>query len=261
MRKVAFYDLSKEERRKLVEIIELEIKQDLIRGEDENIRKYASDKDTYIRRVVYKAIGKLYREQDIQRKRILEILMSMYKDENEKIRQAVVYTFGEIGKIEANKVELLDVALNDTHHSVRNAVVGALKQIGEKNPQAAIEFARKFLHHSDPKIRKMIVHGIELRGRTHPEDILPLLSELQNDSDKEVRKMIIHVIGQISYKEGCLEKVVSTLKEWENRELVKLATEEILEVHRRYKKFSAKSYEEAKKYIEQEFEGLRCQKI
>jgi len=253
---MAFYDLPKEERRKLVKKIEVEIKQDIIRDEDENIRKYASNKDTYIRKVVYKAIGKLYREQDCKEK-ILEILMNLYKDENERIRQTVVYAFGEIGKIEGNKVELLEIALNDKHHSVRNAIVGALKQIGEKKPHAAVEFARKFLHHPDPKIRKMIVHGIELRGRTHPEDILPLLSELQSDPSKEVRKMIVHVIGQISYKEGCLEKVISALKGWKNRGLVKTATKEILEVHRRYEKFSAKSYEEAKKYIEQEFEGLR----
>lgn len=49
---------------------------------------------------------------------------------------------------------------------------------------------------------------------------------------------------QISYKNGCLEKVVSALKTWENRELVEKALKEILEVHKRYAKFSAKSYNE-----------------
>ena len=67
--------------------------------------------------------------------------------------------------------------------------------------------------------------------------------------------MVIHVIGQISYKKGCLEKVVSALKEWKDEELVKTAIKEILDVHRRYGKFSAKSFEEVKRYIEREFEG------
>ena len=70
--------------------------------------------------------------------------------------------------------------------------------MGAKNPSHTLEFARKFLHHHDPKIRREIVHGIELRGRTHPEEILPLLEELQNDPDKKVRATVIHVLGQIN---------------------------------------------------------------
>lgn len=50
--------------------------------------------------------------------------MNLYRHEDERIRQTVVYAFGEIGKIETEKVELLEIALNDKHHSVRNAVVG-----------------------------------------------------------------------------------------------------------------------------------------
>ena len=57
-------------------------------------------------------------------------------------------------------------------------------------------------------IRRAVVDGIELRGRTHPEEILPLLKEVQSDPDKKVRRRMIHVLGQISYKKGCLEKVV-----------------------------------------------------
>ena len=45
-----------------------------------------------------------------------------------------------------------------------------------------------------------------------PEEILPLLTEVQSDPDKDVRRMVIHVVGLISYKKGCLEKVVLALK-------------------------------------------------
>ncbi|WP_332634753.1 hypothetical protein [Halalkalibacter flavus] len=61
--------------------------------------------------------------------------------------------------------------------------------------------------------------------------------------------MIIHVLGQISYKEGCLEKVVQNLREWENKELVQEAIIEIIDVHQRYIDFSDKTAEEAQIYI------------
>lgn len=71
-----------------------------------------------------------------------------------------------------------------------------------------------------------------------------------------VRDMLIHVIGQISYKKGCLEKVVEHLKGWENEEVVRKAIEEILLVHIRYKNFSAISYAEARAYIEKEWHEI-----
>ena len=121
--------------------------------------------------------------------------------------------------------------------------------MGEKNPKPTLEFAKKYLHHDDPKIRQEIIHGIELRGRTHPEDILPLLKEVQNDKNRGVRKKIIHVIAQISYKKDCLEKVISDLNNWENKDLIKEAIEEIIDVHQRYAKFCSKTPTEAQEYI------------
>ena len=63
---------------------------------------------------------------------------------------------------------------------MRNAVIGSLKQMGEKDPGPVLAFARKHIHHPDPEVRREMVHGVELRGRTHPEDVLPLLEELQH---------------------------------------------------------------------------------
>jgi HEAT repeat protein len=167
-----------------------------------------------------------------------------------KVRQTSVYALGEIGKKDAESIiKILEKALIDKHHAVNNAVIGALKQMGQKNPVPTIKFASKHLHDDDPMVRRQIIHGIELRGRNHPNEVLPLLKELQYEENKKVRNMIIHVIGQISYKTGSLEKVIDSLKSWNNRELVCESAEEILNVHARYK-FSARSPEDAKKYIE-----------
>jgi len=78
--------------------------------------------------------------------------------------------------------------------------------------------------------------------------VLPLLEEVQDEDNRNGRKMIIQVLGQISYKEGCLEKVAAALKSWHNQEIVKDTLPHIIEVHRRYP-FSIKTPEEAEKYL------------
>src|SRR6185436_1544028 len=96
-----------------------------------------------------------------------------------------------------------------------------------------IEWSRTYLHHPDKEIRREVCHGIELRGRTHPQDILHLLRELQDDKTKRVRWTLVHVIGQVSYKKGCLETVIKDILTWENKQLIADAIEEIIDVHHR----------------------------
>lgn len=253
---MGFYDLSKKERQKLVDKIQNEIL-NIIKEDNthlnnvipENILGYASDNDTYIRKIVYTAMGRIYFDVNDLKPKVLEILNLMLNNENELVRQTSVYSYGEIGKKDPSDVmDKFEIALNDKNHKVRNAVIGALKQMGQKNPGPTFKFARKHLHDDNPEIRREIVHGIELRGRTHPEDVLPLLMELQDEDVAEVRKMVIHVLGQISYKKGCLEKVISSLNQWKNISLVHEALDEIIEVHKRYK-FAVKTPEEAEEYI------------
>ena len=100
-------------------------------------------------------------------------------------------------------------------------------------------------------MRREICHGIELRGRTHPQDILPLLKMLQHDSEKRVRNTLVHVLGQISYKKGCLKTVINELNSWSNKILISDAIDEIIDVHseKRYAKFTALTQEEVKIYI------------
>lgn len=248
---MGFYDNSKEERKKISEHIENLIYDDYEKGRYVNITMFSLDKDTYIRKIVYLSTGKIYKNNSSLRQNILGMLDVLLNNENEYIRQTVVYSLGEIGKVDADKVlGLLEKALHDEHHSVRNAVIGALKQMGKINPEPTLEFARKFYNHEDSEVRRQVIHGIELRGRTHPEEVLPILYKAQNEKNPRVRKMVIHVLGQISYQKGCLEKVIKSIKDWENKDLLYDTIKEILEVHERYEKFSAKTPEEAKEYIE-----------
>ena len=143
----------------------------------------------------------------------------------------------------------MEKGLFDENASVRNAVIGSIKKMGEKNPRPVLAWTKKYLHHADKEIRREICHGIELRGRTHPEDILPMLKELQFDKTRRVKNTLVHVLGQISYKKGCLEKVITDLKSWQNKEVVQLAIDEIIDVHDRYKDFAVLSQQEAINYI------------
>ena len=253
---MGYYDLSKNERQELVKKIELEILNCLKKDENKKIYEYSSNSDTYIRKNAYLALGRIYKENDDQKVKILRLLGEMLKSDNERIRQTSVYALGEIGKNDADIIiNILEEALEDESPKIRNAVIGSLKQMGQKNPEPTIKFARKNLHHPNPEVRREMVHGIELRGRTHPEDVLPLLEELQDEQDRRVKDTIIHVLGQISYKKGCLEKVVAALKSWKNQGMVQEAIKEIVEVHKRYR-FAAKSTEETEKYIKSNFNHL-----
>jgi HEAT repeat protein len=251
---MSFYDLNKKEREALVEKINAHILAGLKTKKNKFILDYFSDEDTYIRKTGYLAIGKIYKSTKELHPEILSLLEMLFKSENEKIRQTVINAAGEIGKTDFKCIEkLMRTGLFDTHHSVRNAVIGSIKKMGEKNPKPVLAFAREFLHHENKEIRREICHGIELRGRTHPQDILPLLKELQNDKTARVRNTLVHVIGQIAYKKGCLETVIADLKQWDNKELVADAIEEIIDVHERYKDFTLKTQQEAIDYIEKNY--------
>lgn len=214
---------------------------------------YFSDQDTYIRKAAYQAVGKIYNVNLDQHPVIINQLSLLAGHENEKVRQTAVNSAGEIGMYFFDDVVwFFDKGLFDKHHSVRNAVIGSVKKMGQRNPVATIRWAKKYLHHPDKEVRREICHGIELRGRTHPQDILPLLKELQNDETARVRKTLVHVIGQISYKANCLPKVIEHLNEWENKKLVQDAADEIIDVHseKRYAKFAALTQRQAIDYID-----------
>ncbi|MFL5728466.1 MAG: HEAT repeat domain-containing protein [Cytophagaceae bacterium] len=251
---MGFYQLSKEERLKLVEQINKHMLTGIQKSNAKKLREYFSDEDTYIRKTAYLAIGKIFKEHPDLQKKIITLLDALMKEQDFKIRQTSTNAAGEIGIKEFEIVEhFFDRGLFDEHHSVRNAVIGSVKKMGNKNPKPVLKWAQRYLRHEDKEIRREICHGIELRGRTHPEDILPMLRELQHDKTARVKNTLVHVLGQIAYKKGCIEKVIAHLKTWDNRQVVEKALEEIIDVHDRYKDFAVLSQKQARDYIEKNF--------
>lgn len=247
---MSFYQLSKEERSKLVEKISKELQTEINSGKFHKTISYFSDEDTYVRKSAYLSIGRIYFANTNLQNKIIKLFDSLLKEDDFKVRQTSINAAGEIGKKEFEIVKhFFDIGLFDTHHSVRNAVIGSVKKMGEVNPKPVLKWAKRYLHHPDKEIRREICHGIELRGRTHPQDILPLLKELQHDKTLRVRKTLVHVLGQIAYRKGCLETVVEHLKTWKNEQLIQEAFEEIIDVHDRYKNFAVKTQDQAIKYI------------
>jgi len=255
---MGFYDLNKGQRLQLVDKINKDILSDIQKEKNNSITNFFSDEDTYIRKTAYLTIGRIWKGNLTLQPNILNLLDKLFKSDNEKIRQTTINAAGEIGIKEFDFVEqFFDKGLFDEHHIVRNAVIGSIKKMGEKNPIPVLKWAKKYLHHLNKEIRREICHGIELRGRTHPQDILPLLKELQFDKTARVRNTLVHVIGQIAYKKGCLETVVEHLKSWDSKELVLQALDEIVDVHNRYKDFAILTQEEAIGYIEKHYKGIR----
>ncbi|WP_190809497.1 HEAT repeat domain-containing protein [Flagellimonas sp. S3867] len=253
---MGFYNLSKEDRNKLVRLIELNILHNLQKGQQENIFKYFADEDTYIRKAGYLAIGRIYKTNAVPISTIISQLGRLLVSEHEKVRQTAVNAAGELGKTDFDAVvHFFDTGLFDEHHSVRNAVIGSIKKMGEKNPKPVLTWAKKYLHHPDKEVRREICHGIELRGRKYPQDILPLLKELEHDPTARVKNTLIHVLGQIAYKKECLATVVEALNKWGNKELVEKALHEIVDVHERYKNFAALTQSQAIAYIDNNYKG------
>ena len=251
---MSFYDLSKDKRAELVEKIKATTLSEIKKSKLKKTVEYFSDEDTYIRKSAYLSIGRIYLENDDLHKIIILILEKLLKEDNAHIRQTVINAAGEIGTTDFKIVQhFFEKGLFDKHHSVRNAVIGSIKKMSEKNPVPVLKWSQQYLYHPDKEIRREICHGIELRGRTHPQDILPLLKELQHDKTARVRTTLVHVIGQIAYKKGCLQTVIADLNTWENKALTDDAIEEIIDVHERYKNFSILTQDEAIDYIEKNY--------
>lgn len=253
---MSFYDLSKENRSKLVEEIKTHILIEIKQSKLKKMVEYFSDDDTYIRKSAYLSVGRIYFENEELRVQIISILNQLLKEDLSHIRQTVINAAGEIGKQNFEIVQhFFDKGLFDTHHSVRNAVIGSIKKMSEKNPEPVLNWSKQFLYHPDKEIRREICHGIELRGRTHPQDILPMLKVLQHDKTTRVRSTLVHVIGQIAYKKGCLKTVIADLNTWENKTLTNDAVEEIIDVHHRYRNFSVLTQEQAIDFIKKHYQN------
>lgn len=236
---MAFYDLSKEERKQKYEAIQDALYKSIQNNDLKEIEPLFDDRDTYIRKAAYLAVGKIYFSEPKILNHILGCLSNLFHNKSERVRQTVIYSCGEIAinNFECVK-EFFDKGMVDSHHSVRNAVVGAMKKAGEKNPSELLPYCKANILSPIPETRRLCCHGLELRGREHPQEIIDILKLLQFEKKKRVKDMLIHVLGQISYKKGCLFYVSEQVKSWDNKEIYELYKEEVIEVHGRYEKFS-----------------------
>src|ERR1700749_1037498 len=126
---MSFYNLPKEERVQLTEQIGKEIFSDIKSGKKKKLLIYFSDEDTYIRKVAYQAIGKIYHATDTFRIPVVIQLEELFEHENPKVRQTSINAAGEIGMKDWETIEhLMEAGLFDAHHSVRNAVIGSMKK-------------------------------------------------------------------------------------------------------------------------------------
>lgn len=238
-----YYDLTVEKRELKKQLIKDTFLKSIIEEDFDNIIYYFDDKDTYIRKVSYQAIGKLYFEYENLRGDIIKYLNKLFNNSSERVRQTVIYACGEIAVKDLYPIEdLLENVFLDIHHSVRNAVTGSLKFAGNKNSDI-LKFCDKYIESKNPEVRKLASHGLELHGRTKPQNVINILKKLQYDESIKVNQMLIHILGQISYKKGCFHYVVGELKTWENQNIFEQFKEEVIEVHGRYEKFSEFSQE------------------
>ncbi len=84
---MGFYDLSIENRRKLVLKIEREVARDLEAEEVGRVVRYASSSDTYVRRSLYFVLGRLYRDRAETRSSIWRTLEKLSEHADEQVRQ------------------------------------------------------------------------------------------------------------------------------------------------------------------------------
>ena len=256
---MSFYDVTKEERAKKTADIQFELLQALKSSTMQPFETYFEDDDIYIRKVAYLGAGRVYNAEPSLRNELLRLLDQLKLHTSELVRQTVINTAGEIGMFQFEPVQhFFDEGLFDDHHKVRNAVIGSIKKMSQKNPIPVLAWAASYMQHPEKEIRREVCHGIELRGRTHPQDVLPLLAMLQFEDTRRVRDTLVHVLGQIAYKKGCLPTVVAALQNWKDKALVKDALLEIIDVHseKRYAKFTAMTQKEVVVYIATHFPDI-----
>ena len=119
---MGFYELSKEERIKLVDKINKDIADDMSEGSVNRILRYFSDDDTYIRKVSYQAIGRIYKSNKDLKPTIIEMLRKLFHSDIAKVRQTVINAAGEIGMIDFESIQdLFNAGLFDHHQQVHRS--------------------------------------------------------------------------------------------------------------------------------------------
>ena len=97
---MGLYDLGKEQRLQLVDQINGEVLVDLQKGKSGNIVIYCSDDDTYIRKTVYLAVGKICHGIELRGRthpqNILPLLKELQFDRTARVKNTLIHVLGQI---------------------------------------------------------------------------------------------------------------------------------------------------------------------
>lgn len=96
-------ELPKEAKEKFIEVLTSEIELDLARGTYENIRKYASDTDEFVRTNTYLILGKYFSTHIQLKEKVYLAVDQLLRDANSQIRQTAVLAFSEMMKFDPKR--------------------------------------------------------------------------------------------------------------------------------------------------------------
>lgn len=126
---MAFYDLTRDERKLKYINIENNISKAVKNKELREIKAQFDHHDTYFRKAAYLAVGKIYTSDSKVLQNILECLNKLYEHESERIIKTVIFSCREIAIYDFESVKVFfNKGMIDYHHTVRIAVVGSLKK-------------------------------------------------------------------------------------------------------------------------------------
>ena len=100
---VKLSELPKEARDKFLEVLRAEIELDLAKGTYDNIRRYASDTDEFVRKNTYIILGKIYSTHFDLKDKVYFAVDKLVKDTNSQIRHTAVQAVGELMKLDPRK--------------------------------------------------------------------------------------------------------------------------------------------------------------
>lgn len=100
---INFAELPKEARDKFLEVLNAEIELDIARGTVENIQKYASSTDEFVRRNTYLVLGRIYSTHFDLKEKVYIQVDKLLREANSQVRETAVLAFGEIVKLDPRK--------------------------------------------------------------------------------------------------------------------------------------------------------------
>lgn len=123
----------KEAKDKFLEALRADIELDLARGTYDNIRKYASDTDEYVRKNTYIILGKIYSTHFHLKDQVYFAVDKLLKDANSQIRQTAVLTFGELMKLDPRRaIDLLTKVRPSDILWLPREVIDIVRKMGRK---------------------------------------------------------------------------------------------------------------------------------